>query len=229
MRKIISHDEWREIQDIERATWTEQGWTDPKSGKTYTAFPDLQGKFERERNYRQSLLALFKISGLAGLVVDIGCGPAPILEQIAGNFVGIGVDSLLPAYEKDLPEEFRPTRSWKRTALMACAAEDIRLPNSVAHYAVSVNALDHFENPSQALAEIIRILRPGGTLYLCFCINNASDGHPHPAHRIDLGPDDVKEWLGRRIRVQYEEVVAYGWRNQPAYLLICRKLSQVAA
>lgn len=219
MAKVISHQEWKQVQQIELATWTPAGYKLP-DGKVVRPYPDLPGKIAREREYQKALLCVFRISGIAGWIVDVGCGPSPILEQIEGNFLGIGVDPLIPEYAK-----YHNIWAWQKTLPLVCTAESIRLPSVTVHHVICTNSLDHFQDPRQALAEMIRILRPGGTLWLSFCIENASKGHPHPAHKIDLTPQDVMEWTTNVLECERGEIIEYGWRKQPAWLGIYRKLA----
>ena len=216
--KVIPQDEWKKVQEIELSTWSPTGWTDPGTRKEYKPYPSFEGKLEREREYQRTLLRLFRISGIAGTVADIGCGPTPILEQAEGNFVGIGVDPLIPGYAKH-----HAIWEWKKTIPLACCAEEIRLPSATIHHVISTNALDHFANPYQAFGEMMRILKPGGTIWLSVCINNASEGHVHPAHHIDLDQDDIMEWSKDKLMVERLEIVEYGWRKQAAILFVARK------
>lgn len=205
-RTSVSMEEWQVIQIHELATWTHQ------------AYPDLHGKRIRELGYQRQVLNQFRISGLAGVVADVGCGPLPILNQIEGNFVGIGIDPLIPEFAK-----VYPVLEWPRCLPLVCCAEDIRLPSNSVHQLISTNALDHFRDPRQALEEMVRILKPGGTLYLHFCIENASKGNPHPAHKIDLTPELVNGWLRGKLDFDCGRIVPYGWREQPAWVGVYRK------
>jgi SAM-dependent methyltransferase len=205
--KVLSVEEWKDVQKPELESWTVK------------AFPDLGGKIERERSYQRQMLNKFRISGLAGIVVDVGCGPSPITEQIEGNFIGIGVDPLIPEYSK-----FHNVFAWKKTMPRFCKAEEILLPDSSAHHVISTNAIDHFQNWEKALEEIARIMKPGATFWLSFCINNASEGHPHPAHRVDLDVEIVGKKLKQLgLSIDRGEITSYGWRNQPSWLAVYRK------
>lgn len=215
--KALSVQEWEEIQIIEAATWTRKGWIDPETGKEYKAFPSFEGKLERERGYQRKMLDLFRISGLSGNVLDVGCGATPILDQVAGNFIGIALD---PNWGNYLTEHPFP----HKCAICAHPAEEMPFPDNSFHHIISTNALDHFRDPRAALLEMLRVLRVGGTLWLSFCINNATQGHPHPAHRIDLTIEDVAKWSNGLVETERAETIHYGWRNQDAALVVARKI-----
>lgn len=214
----ISESDWQSIQEVELATWTPTGWTDPATGKTYSPFPTFEGKLEREQGYQRQMIARFGINRLSGILLDIGCGPSPLSDQIEStDLVRIAIDPLIPGYA-----QYHNVFAWKALPL-AAPAEHIPLPANFAQNIVSTNALDHFQDPNQALDEMVRLLKPLGCIYLSFCINNASEGHPHPAHKIDLTGDQVTQYLKGRMVCESGYVAPYGWREQPAWFGVYRK------
>lgn len=227
--KKLTDIEYDEIQRVEAATWTRQPYTgiDPATGKekTWSPYPSFEGKRARERKYQQQLLNLFRISGFNGIAVDVGCGPQPVLEQIDGNFIGIGVDPLIMSYAVDHP--IFGEGGWKKTLACPFQAETIPLPTASVHYVISTNALDHCQDPRAVVREIARILRPSGTFFLSFCVNNASVGHPHPAHKIDLTIEDVRAWADGLFHIEAQERITYGWRNQDASLMVLRRYAAI--
>lgn len=202
----ITQAEWEEAQTMELASWTTH------------AFPNFQGKQDRERGYQREVLQQLGWPRFSGVAVEVGCGPVPVLEQVSGDFIGIAVDPLIPEYAKTYP-----IWGWKSLPA-AMRAEDLDLPDRLADHVLSVNALDHFQDPIQALVEMVRILKPEGMLWLQFCIENASKGNPHPAHKIDLTPEVVKQQLGATCRRIGEQIAEYGWRRQPSYLGVYQRL-----
>ena len=92
-------------------------------------------------------------------VLDVGCGPVGLIHFVPGAALRIRVDPLLTDYREKLPLA-EPGYS------LAAAGEELPLPDSVADVAICFNALDHMRDPGKALAELHRVLRPGGTLLL---------------------------------------------------------------
>jgi len=92
-------------------------------------------------------------------VLDIGCGPVGLIHFIDNAAERIRIDPLLLQYESrmTLPD---PQLS------LAGLGESLPLASSSVDLAICFNALDHMQDPGAALAEIRRVLRPGGTLLL---------------------------------------------------------------
>jgi arsenite methyltransferase len=106
---------------------------------------------------------------LAGLqpgavVVDVGCGTGGSLARLADRFGvrGIGVDpsaSLLGAAGADQPSPPRPARVRAR-------AEALPLDDGCADVVLAEYVLSLVPDPAAALAEFVRVLRPGERLLL---------------------------------------------------------------
>ena len=92
-------------------------------------------------------------------VLDIGCGPVGLIHFLDNAAERIRIDPLLLQYESrmTLPE---PQLS------LAGLGESLPLASDSVDIAICFNALDHMQDPAAALAEIRRVLRPGGTLLL---------------------------------------------------------------
>jgi SAM-dependent methyltransferase len=101
------------------------------------------------------------------VVVDIGPGPLGFPDACPAR-VCIGVDPLAERYrEAGLLLEGSPA------IYLTAGAEAVPLLSASADVVVARNSLDHVDDPEAALAEIQRLLRPGGTL-----IANFDVGHP---------------------------------------------------
>lgn len=92
-------------------------------------------------------------------VLDVGCGPVGLIHFVPEAALRIRIDPLLPDYREKLPLA-EPGFS------LAAGGEALPLPDSIADVAVCFNALDHMRDPDRALAELARVLQPGGTLLL---------------------------------------------------------------
>jgi ubiquinone/menaquinone biosynthesis C-methylase UbiE len=92
-------------------------------------------------------------------VLDIGCGPVGLIHFLDNAAERIRIDPLLLQYES------RMTLPGPQLSL-AGLGESLPLASSSVDIAICFNALDHMQDPAAALAEIRRVLRPGGTLLL---------------------------------------------------------------
>jgi SAM-dependent methyltransferase len=92
-------------------------------------------------------------------VVDIGCGPIGLIHFIDNAAERIRIDPLLLQYES------RMTLPGPQLS-MAGLGESLPLASGSVDIAICFNALDHMQDPPAALAEMRRVLRPGGVLLL---------------------------------------------------------------
>jgi ubiquinone/menaquinone biosynthesis C-methylase UbiE len=92
-------------------------------------------------------------------VLDIGCGPVGLIHFLDNAAGRIRIDPLLLQYESRMMLE-GPQLS------LAGLGEALPLASDSVDVAICFNALDHMQDPAAALAEIRRVLRPGGTLLL---------------------------------------------------------------
>ena len=92
-------------------------------------------------------------------VLDIGCGPVGLIHFLDNAGERIRIDPLLLHYES------RMTLRDPQLSL-AGLGESLPLASGSIDIAICFNALDHMQDPAAALAEIKRVLRPGGTLLL---------------------------------------------------------------
>lgn len=130
-------------------------------------FMTWQEKYERNNgtlqpltdNYRVTMMGAGNITDLAffdgKIVVDIGSGPACTLCWIPNAKARIGVDPLA--------DRFMELGIASHDMLYLNApGERIPLPSGYVDVVISINALDHVEDPEAVMKEINRILRPGG-------------------------------------------------------------------
>lgn len=119
------------------------------------------------------------------VVVDVGPGPLGFPDACPAR-VSIGVDPLAERYaESGLLLSDSPA------VYLSAGAETIPLVSACADVVLARNSLDHVDDPAAAMAEMRRILRPGGTLILGVDVD-----HPATAtepHTISEG--DLAAWL----------------------------------
>jgi len=144
---IVSERRWRQAQEHERDFW-----------RRWRALPPYQG-LDLER-YWAGERARFGLPAdfFAGRrVLDVGCGPVGWIHFLPEAALRVRLDPLLPEYAERLPLA-EPQLS------LAAAAEALPLRDSSVEVCVCFNALDHMRDPAAALAEIARVLCPGGSL-----------------------------------------------------------------
>lgn len=212
----ISAELWEQIQAEELASWTGKAW------------PSLEGKLYRERKY---LKQAFDDLGLNNIpvnapeqevFVDVGCGPLSVLEEWRNPFTLVRCYD--PLHEGYTASGLRAAAGADLSRYAYGRGERIEHDDNSVDLITSVNGIDHYEDPRATLKEMYRVLRPGGTIRLHYCVNNASEGHPHPAHRIDLDIPQMVEW-GEALGLEKHTVAYtyYGWRHQLAAVVVFRK------
>jgi ubiquinone/menaquinone biosynthesis C-methylase UbiE len=107
---------------------------------------------------RQRVMEL--LPSTLGRVADLGCGPGimvPAILERGGSFVGIDVS----------PEMIREANAkYQAEPNVSFAVGDIEnldLPDEAFDQVICMGVIEYLEHPQKALAEIGRILRPGGT------------------------------------------------------------------
>jgi SAM-dependent methyltransferase len=128
------------------------------------------------------------------VVVDVGPGPLGFPDACPAR-VSIGVEPLAQRFADaglllDSDAIYLPA-----------GAEAVPLLSGTVDVVVARNSLDHVDDPQAAIAEMRRLLRPGGTLILNFDVEHT----PTAAEPHALDADDVRSWLGA-MTVVYEDV-----------------------
>lgn len=143
----VSERRWREAQQHEQEFW--QTW------RTLPAYRglDLDSYWAGER--RQFGLPGDFFAGRR--VLDVGCGPVGLIHFLPEAALRIRLDPLLADYAGRLPLG-DPQLS------LAASGEALALCDSSVDICICFNALDHMKDPAAALAEMRRVLCPGGTL-----------------------------------------------------------------
>lgn len=129
-------------------------------------------------------------------VVDIGCGTRGILPVIKAS-VKIGIDPTIGKVSKyfKFPEGI---------VYISEKAEEISLADKTVDVVSCNNALNHFENPNVALAQIHRILKPGGFLLLEVFIEKENI-----AHTVRFSPQELFKMTSKyftAINTKYEQL-----------------------
>jgi ArsR family transcriptional regulator len=132
----------------------------------------------------------------SGTVVDLGCGPGLLLGHLAGAAERvIGVDNssrMLDAAAKLLPDgpEF---------SLRIGDLEHLPLRDGEADAAIMSMVLHHLAAPQDGIAEMGRVVRPGGQAVLAdFLLHDNEALRTRYGDRwLGFSPDDLHGWLER--------------------------------
>ena len=135
-------------------------------------------------------------------VVDIGCGPGESVALAAAAAPGVRVVGVDPAFPFRLATALRNLGRGQAVQVRRGAAERLPVPDGWATLVVSINAFHHWEDRPRGLAEVRRVLAPGGRLVLVD--EDFPEDHQHTRfHRetgedapVDAGSPVVREWLG---------------------------------
>jgi SAM-dependent methyltransferase len=141
-----------------------------------------------------------------GLVLDLGCGTGHSYRELAPR-VSVGVDvepSVLVGQQRDTH-----------------VADMRSLPFPDGHFAsvLSVQSLEHVPDPESVLAEVVRVLRPGGRAVFV-TPNRLTFGRPDevidPYHYVEYDPAELQALCA----TAFGRVEVLGLHGSPRYLSI---------
>jgi ubiquinone/menaquinone biosynthesis C-methylase UbiE len=103
--------------------------------------------------------------GAGDRVVDVGCGPGPFLREAAERgATAVGVDP--SAQMRRLALRRIPARLRPAVTVVDGTAEHLPLDDGAATVAWAVASFHHWADPDAGLAEVRRVLEPGGRLLI---------------------------------------------------------------
>jgi ubiquinone/menaquinone biosynthesis C-methylase UbiE len=111
--------------------------------------------------------AIGRMPPLAGTrVLDVGCGKGIMLDRLSSSFKteGFGVDVSNESLKGARSESLHVPR------VAVAAGEDLPFPDDCFDLAVSFDVLEHVPVPEAVFAEMVRVLRPGGSI-LCYAVS----------------------------------------------------------
>jgi SAM-dependent methyltransferase len=136
------------------------------------------------------------------VVFDIGCGLFPEMPayardlQMAGY---IGLEPLTTKVERDY------------VCMTGAVAEKLPLKDKSFDAILLATSLDHIEHVDQAMAELKRVLTPGGRIYIwCGLHEPEVQAHAKTFHSIFYGTRGLKKVA--RIAAAYAEYGHFAWR-----------------
>jgi SAM-dependent methyltransferase len=199
--------------DVELAFWTDTWDAHIRGGDLFApgglellgeddVAPDYEGR--RWQEARAQVRRILREAGIeddgffAGKVVaEIGPGPVGFPEA-CGAATALAIEPLAPRLAAA-----GLLLGGGEAVYLACGAEDIPLLDASVDAVVARNSLDHVADPEAVLAEVKRLLRPGGTLIL----NVDVEGVPTAAEPHAFTIEDVRR-LVAPLRIETERVDA---------------------
>lgn len=101
------------------------------------------------------------------VVADFGCGPRGSLAWTDTPQVKIGIDVLSEKYLQEFGDEMVS----HNMIYVTSTEERIPIPDNFVDYLITMNSLDHVTNLENIVSELLRILKPAGTLLASFNLN----------------------------------------------------------
>ncbi len=148
-------------------------------------FERVFGRWTRDKMIKMGEFLSLPAVGQAGCiddwapgksVVEIGAGPYPLIAAAAKGWKRcVAVDPIARGYV----EEGLVPEAASHVVYVAARGESIPLPSASADLVVIENCLDHVRDPALVLGEIVRLLAPGGLMWLFVDLSNHVD-HMHP-------------------------------------------------
>ncbi len=130
-------------------------------------------------------------------LLDIGCGTAPLLVAAEQYPVKIGVDIALRWL---VVARKRLAQAGLAVPLVAACAEALPFPDGAFDRVAGESVMEHLTDQRKALGEVIRVLCPGGAVFLS-TPNRRSIG-PDPQTGIWCGSFLPESWTAARVRKQ---------------------------
>ena len=110
-------------------------------------------------------------------VLEVGCGFGGTvlgLQKLNAETHGLDIDKEKIRIATAIAKE----KCGADSGFLVCAGESICFADNFFDFVISIYALEHVQDPSKVISEMIRVLRPGGILY----IHTANYLYPREAH-----------------------------------------------
>jgi SAM-dependent methyltransferase len=171
----------------------------------------------REWQYRKSVRSLWPLLAPPRVVLDIGCGAGELLAAVrdAGNPNVRGVE---PS-----PAASAIAREKHQLNVTTGTIFDARLDAESVDAVLLSHVFEHIPDPSETLAEVARVLRPGGSIVLWLpnagsllarLLGNYWMGWDAPRHLYSYTPDTLERMLqlhGFAVQEVYHERNGIEW------------------
>jgi malonyl-CoA O-methyltransferase len=168
---------------------------------------DRDGRWQAVRAWRAGLPTGARIA-------DIGCGKGRYLKRLCHEFPGtraVGVDVDRPSLAQ-LPRGVEPR-----------LGSQLHVPAASGEFdgAICIEALEHSLLPRQAVAELCRVVRPGGGVLVIDKARDKQRLSRHEPWERWFSPGEVSGWLAEHCDNVVARPVAHGTSTLPSGLFYC--------
>jgi SAM-dependent methyltransferase len=123
----------------------------------------LRGSAKGRRNITKRLEAIGTLGILAGeRCLDVGCATGDYTEEIAHNFERVDAIDV----ERNRLDVFRQERRLRNVVVAEMSVYSMDFEDGTFDAVTLIEVLEHLERPADALAQVSRVLRPGGQLFI---------------------------------------------------------------
>ena len=163
-------------------------------------FESVAGDWERIRKScfddRLGSVALEKLVPRGLIVADIGCGTGSLtfeLARVANKVIGVDLSSEMLKRAESVARE----RGIGNVEFRRGDAEKIPLESASVDAAFSVMVLHFLADPARAVAELVRVTRPGGSVVLLDLVPHDQEWmRDEMAHRrLGFARAEIEKWL----------------------------------
>jgi ubiquinone/menaquinone biosynthesis C-methylase UbiE len=151
------------------------------------------------RNFALNEVALNSLALRPGdRVLEVGFGGGPLLGRMAdaitdGFLAGVDVSPAMVAF---CQKRYRSLIREGKLELRCASAESLPYPPAYFTKACSVNSIFYWQNASQAISELWRVLAEGGMLVLCFTCKGSLEKRGFANSRITLyAAEEVQQMM----------------------------------
>jgi len=190
-----------------------------RQSRTREFFDTAAGQWDRMRDglfgHTFHLFALLSLLDRDSVVVDLGCGTGAVAEALAPC-----VRQVIAVDESDAMLEAARDRlkRWGNVDLRQGTLEALPVPDGEADLATLILVLHHLPSPEAAIAEEVRVLKPGGRLVLVDMLPHDRSEYRQEMGHLHLGFSEtqVEDYLHQagltevRIRTLEPETEAKG-------------------
>jgi SAM-dependent methyltransferase len=176
---------------------------------------DAFSRFLLGQLYRRIAADVAAVAPDGARVLEVGCGPGHLSVQLAGQHrlevTGLDLDPAMIARAAANIDR-AANRGGRRPSFLVGDVAALAFPDRSFDLVVSTLSMHHWADPAAALAEIGRVLRPGGRA-LIWDFRPGVRPHlfgPRHAHI----PDPVDHTRGSRLRVVKATPWSWPWRFQ---------------
>lgn len=196
------------------SSWRDSKGLDDKQAREHAARLELRARADSEIAARDEYVRLLGVAP-GELVLDVGCGSGALTRTLAqriapgGRVVGLDTSAALLKVARELADEagLGGVIEWKEGDCRA-----LPFPNASFDAVVAATTLSHVPDVGRALAEMVRVTRPGGRVGV-FDLDGDLTLFAHPdrelTRRIVAAFSDqawVNGWLVRELPVRLADL-----------------------